>query len=214
MKKLDNPQQAIYDYIQTYYSENGFPPSVREICRAVGLRSTSTVHTHLKNMEQKGLLTRDPTKQRALTINQRSEHGDAPSSAWDDERRKIPLVGKVAAGQPILAVENIEDAFPVPPLLLHGGAKDDVFMLTVQGDSMINAGIHDGDVIVIDRSIGYEDGDIVVARTQEETATVKRIFRENGHIRLQPENPLYPTILLGYEEVEVAGKVTGLMRRF
>lgn len=87
-------------------------------------------------------------------------------------------------------------------------------MLTVQGDSMINAGIHDGDVIVIDRSIGYEDGDIVVARTQEETATVKRIFRENGHIRLQPENPLYPPILLGYEEVEVAGKVTGLMRRF
>lgn len=210
MKKLENPQQAIYEFIQSYYKENGYPPAVREICLAVGLKSPSTVHTHLKNMEQKGLLVRDPQKQRALMlVDAQQADGDLHRS-----QRSIPLIGKVAAGQPILAVENIEDSFPLPSLLLHGCEDGEVFMLTVQGDSMIDAGIHDGDIIVVDHSLGYEDGDIVVARTQDESATVKRIFREQEHVRLQPENELYAPILLPYSEVEVVGKVIGLMRRF
>jgi len=209
MKKLNNPQQAIYDFIYSYYKENGYPPAVREICQAVGLRSPSTVHTHLKNMEQKGLLVRDPLKQRALMLT------DPPQQETTDSNvRSIPLVGKVAAGQPILAVENIEDSFPLPSLLLHGGEGSEAFMLTVQGDSMIEVGIHDGDILIVDRSLQFEDGDIVVARTQEESATVKRIFREDGYVRLQPENEHYAPILLPYEEVEICGKVIGLMRRF
>lgn len=212
MKKLDNPQQAIYEFIYNYYKENGYPPAVREICDAVGLRSPSTVHTHLKNMERKGILSRDPLKQRALVLT------DPPQMHADKEENNthpIPLVGKVAAGQPILAVENIEDSFALPSLLLHGsGNNDEVYMLTVQGDSMIEAGIHDGDILVVDRSLQPEDGDIVVAITQQDSATVKRIYREEDHVRLQPENQLYEPILLPYDEVDIAGKVIGLMRRF
>jgi len=209
MKKLDNPQKAIYDFICSYYKENGYPPAVREICQAVGLRSPSTVHTHLKNMEQKGLLVRDPLKQRALMVTDLPMNDNQTGS----NVHSIPLVGRVAAGQPILAVENIEETIPLPSLLLHGSEESETFLLTVQGDSMIEAGIHDGDYLVVDRSLNFEDGDIVVARTQDESATVKRIYRENNQIRLQPENEHYAPILLPYNEVEVAGKVIGLMRK-
>ena len=216
MKKLDNPQQAIYEYIQAYYKENGFPPSVREIGQAVGLRSTATVHTPLKNMEQKGMLTRDPSKQRALILTQQDEEEPAAKVAASAavDAQKIPLIGKVAAGVPILAVEQIEDNIAVPSVLLHGRFGDEVYLLRVQGDSMVNAGIHDGDLLLVDRSIRFEDGDIVVARTEEETVTVKRIYREKDGVRLQPENELYAPIFVPYDKVEIAGKVIGLMRRF
>lgn len=216
MKKLDNPQQAIYEYIQAYYKENGFPPSVREIGQAVGLRSTATVHTHLKNMEQKGMLTRDPSKQRALILTQQDEEEPAAKVAASAtvDAQKIPLIGKVAAGVPILAVEQIEDNIAVPSVLLHGRFGDEVYLLRVQGDSMVNAGIHNGDLLLVDRSIRFEDGDIVVARTEEEAVTVKRIYREIDGVRLQPENELYAPIFVPYDKVEIAGKVIGLMRRF
>ncbi|MCI6950741.1 MAG: transcriptional repressor LexA [Clostridium sp.] len=216
MKKLDNPQQAIYEYIQAYYKENGFPPSVREIGQAVGLRSTATVHTHLKKMEQKGMLTRDPSKQRALILTQQDEEEPAAKVAASAavDAQKIPLIGKVAAGVPILAVEQIEDNIAVPSVLLHGRFGDETYLLRVQGDSMVNAGIHDGDLLLVDRSIRFEDGDIVVARTEEETVTVKRIYREKDGVRLQPENELYAPIFVPYDKVEIAGKVIGLMRRF
>lgn len=216
MKKLDNPQQAIYEYIQAYYKENGFPPSVREIGQAVGLRSTATVHTHLKNMEQKGMLARDPSKQRALILTQQDEEEPAAKVAASAtvDAQKIPLIGKVAAGVPILAVEQIEDNIAVPSVLLHGRFGDEVYLLRVQGDSMVNAGIHDGDLLLVDRSIRFEDGDIVVARTEEEAVTVKRIYREKDGVRLQPENELYAPIFVPYDKVEIAGKVIGLMRRF
>lgn len=211
MKKLENPQQAIYDFIYNYYKENGYPPSVREIGQAVGLRSPSTVHTHLKNMEQKGMLVRDSLKQRALML---TEQANTIACASSDTSHAIPLIGSVAAGQPILAVENIEESFPLPSLLLHGSEEGETFMLTVQGDSMLNAGIHNGDILVVNQSLQCEDGDIVVARTQEEAVTVKRIYREKEFVRLQPENDYYSPILLPYEEVEIVGKVIGLMRRF
>lgn len=210
MKKLSNPQQQIYDYILSYYRENAYPPTVREICQAVGLQSPATVHTHLRNMEAAGLIRRDPSKQRSIYI---VPHDDAERSLPNADER-IPLVGRVAAGTPILAVENIEGAFSVPELLTHGTRHEGIFLLRVEGDSMIDAGINNGDYIVVDSELGYVSGDIVVARTAEETATVKRIYQEGNTVRLQPENELYQPIYLPAAEVEVVGKVTGLMRRY
>lgn len=202
VKKLDHPQEKILEYIKSYYEQNAYPPSVREICTAVGLNSPSTVHNHLKNLESKGLIYRDPQKQRSITLG---EYEGFSGNA-------IPLIGHVAAGVPILAVENIEDAFPLPTLLLHGGTKDEVFMLRVQGDSMRNAAINDGDIIVVNHVLSCDDGDIVVALVNGEAATVKRLYREKDHVRLQPENELYEPILVRYPEVEIAGKVVGLLR--
>lgn len=205
MKKLDHPQEQIYEYIISYSNEHGYPPSVREICTAVGLKSTATVHTHLKNMEAKGMLFRDAAKQRALNLSEKAA----------EHLERIPLVGRVAAGQPILAIDNVEDSFPLPDLLLKGSQPDEVFMLRVQGDSMINVGIRPNDVIVVNRVLSWEDGDIVVARmTEEESATVKRIYREKDCVRLQPENDFYEPILVPYENVEIVGKVIGLLRPF
>ena len=204
MKKLENPQQVIYDYIIAYSNQFGYPPSVREICQSVGLTSTATVHTHLKNLERKGFISRDPTKQRSIQITQDAA-ASMPSNA-------IPLVGQVAAGVPILANENIEDAFPLPEMLLHGRGRDEVFMLRVEGESMLNAGIHDGDIIVVNSTSSCENGDIVVARVHGESATVKRFFREKDCIRLQPENDLFEPICLPPNEAEICGKVIGLLR--
>lgn len=210
MKKLSNPQQQIYDYILNYYKDNAFPPSVREICKAVGLQSPATVHTHLRNMEAAGLIRRDPSKQRSIYIVPQNDESTIPHRGSE----RIPLVGRVAAGAPILAVENIEGSFAVPELLTHGTRHEGIFILRVEGDSMINAGINDGDYIVVDHELGYVSGDIVVARTEEETATVKRIYLEGPTIRLQPENELYNPIILHAGEVNVVGKVVGLMRRY
>lgn len=210
MKKLRNPQQEIYNYILSYYKQNSFPPSVREICQAVGLQSPATVHTHLRNMEAAGMIRRDHSKQRSIYVVPIEAAGVSDTVPVN----RVPLVGRVAAGIPICAAENVEGTFAVPELLTHGPHREAIFLLRVEGDSMIQAGINDGDYIVVDKDLGYVSGDIVVARTAEETATVKRIYLEGDTVRLQPENDLYQPIYLPVSEVEVAGKVIGLMRRY
>lgn len=208
MKKLHDPQQQIYEFILRYMQESGGSPTVREICQGVGLASPSTVLVHLNNMEAAGLIRRDHAKRRSISI---IPWGEPDTTGHGAER--APLIGRVAAGTPILAAENVEGVFAVPELLTHGSHHGGVFLLRVEGDSMVDAGIRDGDYIVVDQELGYVSGDIVVVRTAEETATVKRIYPEGEMVRLQPENELYEPIYLKASEVEVVGRVTGLMRR-
>lgn len=206
MKKLSDPQQVILDYMIAYTREHAYPPSVREICAAVGLKSTATVHAHLCNLEKRGLITRDSSKQRAIFINT----DNLPGSS--DDSHSIPLVGHVAAGLPMLAAENIEDAFPLPDVLMHGKEPEEVYMLRVEGESMRDAGIRDGDILVVNHNCACTNGDIVVARVQGESATVKRFYREKNRVRLQPENELFEPIYVALDEVEISGKVIGLLR--
>ena len=206
MKKLADPQQVILDYMISFTEEHAYPPSVREICAAVGLKSTATVHTHLRNLEKRGLITRDPSKQRAVFIN---------TDLLPDREVKqhsVPLIGCVAAGIPMLATENIEDAFPLPDMLMHGKEPEEVYMLRVDGESMRDAGIRDGDILVVNHNCSCTNGDIVVARVQGESATVKRFFREKERVRLQPENELFEPIYVSFDDVEISGKVIGLLR--
>lgn len=206
MKKLANPQGAIYDFIVAYYEKNSIPPTVREICAAVGLKSTSTVHSHLAKLEQNGLIYRNPSKQRAIVIaEQKGSQGVA-----------VPLVGNVAAGQPILAIENIEEEFLLPPQMLHGARKGEVFVLRVEGSSMVDIGMLSGDMIVVHNGLQVDDGDIVVARIQGERATVKRMYieKEKKRVRLQPENADMRPIYASAGDVEVVGKVIGLLRNY
>ena len=206
MKKLEDPQQVILDYMISYTQEHAYPPSVREICAAVGLKSTATVHAHLQNLEKKGLITRDSSKQRAVFVN--------TENLPERKERKyaVPLVGHVAAGLPMLATENIEDAFPLPDVLMHGKEPEEVFMLRVEGESMRDAGIRDGDILVVNHNCNCGNGDIVVARVAGESATVKRFYREKDRVRLQPENELFEPIYVSFGEVEISGKVIGLLR--
>ena len=206
MKKLADPQQVILDYMISFTEEHAYPPSVREICAAVGLKSTATVHTHLRNLEKRGLITRDPAKQRAVFINT----DQLPDK--EEKQYKVPLIGRVAAGLPMLAAENIEDAFPLPDVLMHGKEPEEVYMLRVDGESMRDAGIRDGDILVVNHNCNCVNGDIVVARVQGESATVKRFFREKDRVRLQPENDLFEPIYVPFDEVEISGKVIGLLR--
>ena len=206
MKKLADPQQVILDYMISFTEEHAYPPSVREICAAVGLKSTATVHTHLRNLEKRGLITRDPAKQRAVFINT----DQLPEK--EENQYKVPLIGRVAAGLPMLAAENIEDAFPLPDVLMHGKEPEEVYMLRVDGESMRDAGIRDGDILVVNHNCSCTNGDIVVARVQGESATVKRFFREKDRVRLQPENDLFEPIYVPFDEVEISGKVIGLLR--
>ena len=206
MKKLADPQQVILDYMISFTEEHAYPPSVREICAAVGLKSTATVHTHLRNLEKRGLITRDSSKQRAVFINT----DQLPVRAT--KQYAVPLIGRVAAGIPMLASENIEDAFPLPDVLMHGKEPEEVYMLRVDGESMRNAGIRDGDILVVNHNCSCTNGDIVVARVQGESATVKRFFREKDRVRLQPENDLFEPIYVPFDEVEISGKVIGLLR--
>jgi len=206
MKKLADPQQVILDYMISFTEEHAYPPSVREICAAVGLKSTATVHTHLRNLEKRGLITRDPAKQRAVFINT-DQLPDREAKQY-----KVPLIGRVAAGLPMLAAENIEDAFPLPDVLMHGKEPEEVYMLRVDGESMRDAGIRDGDILVVNHNCSCTNGDIVVARVQGESATVKRFFREKDRVRLQPENDLFEPIYVPFDEVEISGKVIGLLR--
>ncbi|MBI3975584.1 MAG: transcriptional repressor LexA [Armatimonadetes bacterium] len=198
---LTRRQAEILTFIQRYSETHGYPPSVREIGRALGLTSSSTVHSHLAALEKKGYLHRDPSKPRALEIL-RDEHALPPKKMVP-----LPVVGRVAAGTPILAQENIEDYFPLPTEFLRDGEG---FILHARGDSMIEAGIQDGDYLIVRRQPTARDGDIVVARLEDE-ATVKRFFREDGHIRLQPENPAMEAIHA--RDVHIEGKVVGLIRR-
>lgn len=200
-KNLSQRQTAILDFIKSEIRKKGYPPSVREIGDAVGLLSSSTVHGHLQTLEEKGYIRRDPTKPRAIEMLDGS-NPDEPSKRVVH----VPVVGRVTAGQPILAVENIEDTFPIPAELVR---DEPVFMLKVQGDSMIEAGILDGDQIVVRQQQTARNGEIVVALIGEE-ATVKRFFKEKTLIRLQPENssmdPIYS------QDAKVIGKVIGVFR--
>ncbi len=195
--KLSARQASILDFIQQKLDERGYPPSVREIGEAVGLKSSSTVHAHLKQLQKKGYIHRDPTKPRAIEIM-----GNNTAIV------RVPIVGRIAAGEPLLAVENIEDTFPLPVNFLNTSKK--VFMLAVRGSSMIKAGILDGDYIIVRQQNTADDGDIVVALLGEE-ATVKRFFMEKSGIRLQPENDEMEPIRC--KDVVVLGKVTGVLRK-
>lgn len=204
MGKLSPRQQAILDYIQKEVEEKGYPPSVREIGEAVGLASSSTVHGHLARLEKKGYIRRDPTKPRAIELLKRD---DLPVKR-SVETVMVPLVGKVTAGEPITAIENIEDYYPLPRRMV--GDDQTVFLLSIQGDSMMNAGILDGDYVVVRQQPTANNGDIVVAMTHDGEATVKRFFKEANHIRLQPENDRLSPILL--PSVTILGKVISLIR--
>ena len=207
---LTGRQQEIWDFLVEYVDGHGYPPTVREIGEAVGLASPSTVHAHLANLERAGLLRRDPTKPRALELvgNRAAERGEG-SGRIDVHR--LPLVGEIAAGGPLLAEENIEDYLAVPEPLSRGGAE---FLLRVKGESMIDAGILDGDIVVVRRQQDARDGDIVVALAGDDEsadeATVKRFYRERGRVRLQPENAALEPIYARH--VEILGKVIGVFR--
>jgi repressor LexA len=201
---LTGRQQEIWDFLVDYVDQHGYPPTVREIGEAVGLASPSTVHAHLANLERAGLLKRDPTKPRAVELVGR-ERREAPAGALE----KLPLVGQIAAGGPLLAEHNVEDHLAVPETL-----RGD-FLLRVRGDSMINAGILDGDIVVVQRAQDARNGEIVVALAGDDEsadeATVKRFFREDGRVRLQPENDALEPIYA--RNVQILGRVSGVFRQ-
>jgi len=207
---LTGRQQEIWDFIDGYVDRWGYPPTVREIGEAVGLASPSTVHAHLANLERAGLLRRDPTKPRALELLGPRRAATARPAAPEPRVARLPLVGDIAAGGPLLAQQNVEEQIAVPEPL----GRDADFLLRVKGDSMVEAGILDGDVVVVRRQQDARNGDIVVALTGDDEsadeATVKRFFREDGRIRLQPENAALEPIYAPH--VQVLGKVTGVFR--
>ncbi|MBB6452827.1 repressor LexA [Salirhabdus euzebyi] len=205
MNKLSKRQEAILEYIKEQVLDKGYPPSVREIAQAVGLASSSTVHGHLSRLEQKGFIRRDPTKPRAIEILHIDSDVDMIPR---NEAFYAPVIGKVTAGEPITAIENIEEYVPVPAHLAT--SEDDLFVLNVQGESMIEAGILDGDRVIVRKQQTAQNGDIVVAMTEEEEATVKRFFKEKNYIRLQPENATMEPIIV--QNVMILGKVIGLFR--
>ncbi len=198
-------QKQILEFIAAQVDGKGYPPSVREIGQAAGLRSSSTVHGYLARLEEQGYIRRDPTKPRAIEILQRLTPARRPAAAGPDVVH-APIVGKVTAGLPILAVENIEGTFPVPADLTRGR---ETFVLRVRGESMTGAGICDGDLVIVRRQDHAENGDIVVAMIGDE-ATIKRFFRAGDRVRLQAENPAFPPIYA--RDVAVVGKVVGLFR--
>ncbi len=198
--KITAKQKEILEYIKETILKKGYPPTVREICEAVRLKSTSSVHSHLETLERNGYIRRDPTKPRAMEIL------DDMFGLTRREMVQVPMIGTVTAGQPILAEENIEDYFPVPADLLP---NTQTFMLRIRGNSMINAGIFDGDRVIVERTPTAENGDIVVALI-DDSATVKRFYKEDGYYRLQPENDAMDPIIVS--DMNVLGKVIGLFR--
>ena len=189
--RITQKQSEILEYIKSQILNKGYPPSVRDICQAVNLKSTSSVHAHLESLEKNGYIRRDPTNN--FNLSRR-------------EVVNIPLLGQVAAGQPLLAVENITEYFPIPSEYMPGG---EVFMLKVKGDSMINMGIYEGDQIIVRKQNTASNGEVIVALV-DDSATVKRFYKENGHIRLQPENDFMDPIIV--DDCEILGKVIGLIR--
>ena len=198
--RITKKQTEILEYIKSQILNKGYPPSVRDICTAVNLKSTSSVHAHLETLEKNGYIRRDPTKPRAIEII------DDNFNLSRREVVNVPLIGQVAAGQPLLAVENITGYFPIPAEFIP---KEEVFMLNVKGESMVNAGIYDGDQIIVKQQSTASNGEIVVALV-DDSATVKRFYKENGHIRLQPENDFMEPIIV--DSCEIIGKVIGLIR--
>jgi len=205
LQKLSKRQQMIVDFIKSEVDVKGYPPSVREIAKAVDLASSSTVHGHLERLENKGYIRRDPTKPRAIEIIDESYQ-----SLEKDSARYVPIIGKVTAGSPITAIENVEEYFPIP----SSSAKQDdhLFILSVEGESMINAGIYDGDRVIVKQQSTAENGEIIVAMTDDDEATIKRFYKEDKQFRLQPENdamePMY------FDNVTILGKIVGLYRQF
>ena len=210
--KISAKQREILEFIKSEILQRGYPPAVREICEAVHLKSTSSVHSHLETLEKNGYIRRDPTKPRAIEImdddfqSVRLGTAENISNAISTEMVNIPIVGTVAAGQPILAQENIESYFPMP---VHMVPNAETFVLKVKGDSMINVGIYDGDSIFVEKCETARNGDMVVALV-EDSATVKTFYKENGHYRLQPENDTMDPIIV--DECQVLGKVFGVFR--
>ena len=200
--RITQKQSEILEYIKSQILNKGYPPSVRDICQAVNLKSTSSVHAHLESLEKNGYIRRDPTKSRTIEII------DDNFNLSRREVVNIPLIGQVAAGQPLLAVENVAEYFPVPAEYMPNG---ETFMLKVKGDSMVNMGIYDGDQIIVKKQNTASNGEVIVALV-DDSATVKRFYKENGHIRLQPENDYMDPIIL--PDVEIIGKVFGVFRFF
>ena len=200
--KITAKQQEILDYLKTQIINKGYPPAVREICEAVNLKSTSSVHSHLETLERNGYIKRDPSKPRAIEII------DDGFSGTRRELVNVPIIGTITAGQPILAVENMEGYFPIPSEYMP---NEETFMLRVKGQSMINVGIFDGDKILVQRQSTAHNGDIVVALI-EDSVTVKTFYKENGYYRLQPENDTMDPIIV--PELNILGKVIGLFRMF
>lgn len=201
MAENKDKQSEIYEFLKTYTESKGYPPSVREICEAVSLKSTSTVHGHLKRLEKKGLIKRDPSKPRALEI--------AELATPKTEMINIPIVGKITAGLPILATQNVEDTFSIPLNFIKHDKE--LFMLRVSGESMINAGINDHDLAIIERCNDASNGEIVVALI-DDSATIKRFYKEKDHIRLQPENDTMSPIIV--DNCSILGKLVGIFRAY
>jgi len=209
VKKLSKRQEQVLDFIISEVKQKGYPPSVREIGEAIGLTSSSTVHGHLSRLEAKGLIRRDPTKPRAIEIlTDKGSSANILPLEMGAEVIQVPVVGKVTAGAPISAVENIDEYFPLPNNMAYG--NDTIFMLEISGDSMIEAGIFNGDKVIVKKQQTANNGDIVIAMTEEDEATCKRFFKEDNHIRLQPENEALAPIILS--NVTIIGKVIGLYR--
>lgn len=198
--RITQKQSEILEYIKSQILNKGYPPSVRDICSAVNLKSTSSVHAHLESLEKNGYIRRDPTKPRTIEII------DDNFNLTRREMVNVPVLGQVAAGEPILAVDNITGYFPIPSEFMP---NEEIFILTVKGDSMINIGIYNGDQIVVEKCNTAENGEIIVALI-DDSATVKRFYKENGHIRLQPENDFMDPIIV--DDCMILGKVIGLMR--
>lgn len=209
MKKIDKKEELL-NFIKSYVDDNGYPPTVREMCRAVKVNSTSTIAYHLSRLEDEGSIKKNPNKNRALEVvdSYAQKFAKVITSDNSDGLTAIPMLGVITAGEPILAVENCEEYFMVSPNLFRG---DGLFMLTVKGESMINAGIFDGDQIIV-RQTSYADNGEIVAALIDGSATVKRFFKEDGHYRLQPENDTMSPIIV--DDCQILGKVVGLVRKF
>lgn len=205
---LSDRQSAVLDFIKSEIASKGYPPAVREICKAVGVSSTSTVHSHLNKLEKLGYIRRDPTKPRAILVTDKSKDKDE-AIGLNQEIINLPLVGEITAGQPILAEQNIQEYIPLPSSFVKG---KNTFMLKVKGESMINAGILDGDYVIIDKQETAENNQIIAALVDSDTATVKRFFKETDRIRLQPENEFMEPMYFELNQVKIIGVVIGVFR--
>lgn len=224
MSKNGETRTAVYDFIYNRIKDGRLAPTVREICTALKLKSTSTAHLHLTNLQKEGYIDFDKNLQRTVRLTDSippNSKAFRKHAAEEKERNRragsscrVPLIGTVAAGQPILAFDDYQDGYELPKELLRSAEPSETFMLTVDGESMIEAGMYTGDMIIVTRSFEVRDGDIVVARINGDTATVKRFYDENGHIRLQPENSTMDPIIVKRSEVEIVGKVIGLIRSY
>lgn len=205
---LTDKQIAILEFIKSEISKKGYPPAVREICDAVSLRSTSTVHSHLNKLEKLGYIRKDPTKPRAIEVLDKAKDED-DVMGLHQEMINLPLIGQITAGEPIFAEQNIEEYIPLPASLVSG--KDN-FVLRVKGDSMVNAGILNGDYVVVDKKNTAANGQMVAALVENEKATVKTFYKEDGKIRLQPENDFMEPFIFEDAQVQIIGIVTGVFR--